>query len=122
MAAMFGAFIRSVRESRGLSQLQLAEISGVDQPNISAIERDRRVPSAETLNRILVACGYELGAVTRGRTIFAPLPQVGWFPDEDLPPRLPDDPIDEEPTVTPATPIADRVRVITAVLEASAPR
>lgn len=119
---MFGDFARHVRESRGLSQSDLAAISGVSQPNISAIENNRRLPSADTLNRLLVASGYEMAAVAGDRAIYAPLPSVGWFPDEDLPPSLPDDPPDEERTVGPDTPMPDRVRIITAVLEASRPR
>lgn len=121
---MYGSFVRDVRESRELSQKDLAEISGISQPNISAIENGRRSPSADTLNRLLVACGYELAAVAGERVIHCPLPRGEWFPDDDLPPRLPDDPPDEEPSVTPDTPMAERVRVITAVLEAatSSPR
>ena len=46
-----------------------------------------------------------------------PLPLAGWFPDEDDPPRLPDDPVDEAPTVDVNTPIDVRAAVITAVLE-----
>lgn len=116
---MYGSFVRDVRESRGLSQKDLAEISGISQPNISAIENGRRSPSADTLNRLLVACGYELAAVAGERVIHCPLPRNEWFPDDDLPPRLPDDPPDEEPSVTPDTPMPERVRVITAVLEAA---
>lgn len=116
---MYGSFLRDVRESRDLSQKDLAEISGISQPNISAIENGRRSPSADTLNRLLVACGYELAAVAGERVIHCPLPRSVWFPDDDLPPRLPDDPPDEEPSVTPNTPMAERVRVITAVLEAA---
>jgi transcriptional regulator with XRE-family HTH domain len=121
-ALMYGKFVRAVRESRGISQEVLAGISGIDQPNISAIERDRRLPSLETLNRLVVACGYELAAVAGERVIPVPVPQVGWFPDEDLPEPHPDDPVDEPPTVTAATPIEERVRVIHAVLDASVPR
>ncbi len=116
---MYGRFVREVRESRSLSQGTLAEISGVSQPNISAIENGRRSPSAGTLNRLLVACGYELAAVAGARIIHCPLPHAGWFPDEGLPPRLPGDPPDEPPTVTPETPMADRARIVTAVLEAA---
>lgn len=108
--------MRSVRESRGLSQGELAEVSGVSQPNISAIERDRRLPSAGTLNRIVVACGYELAAVAGERVVHAPLPKVGWFPDEDLPPRLPDDPPDEPSLVGPGTSMGERVEMVDAVL------
>ncbi len=115
---MFGAMVKQVRESRGMSQAQLAQVVGVDQPNISAIENDRRSPSAETLNRLLVACGYELAAVAGDRRVYAPLPAIGWFPDEDLPPVLPDDPADEPPVVGPRTTVAERARIVTAVLDA----
>ncbi len=114
--------MRRVRESRSLSQQDLAEISGIGQPNISAIENDRRSPSADTLNRLVVACGYELAAVAGEHAIYCPLPHAGWFPDDDLPPHLPDDPPDEAPSVTSTTAMADRARIITAVLEAAAPR
>jgi len=68
------------------------------QSNISAIENNRRAPSAETLNRLVVSCRYELTAVTGEHVEYAPLPTVGWFPDEDLAPALLDDPTDEQPT------------------------
>lgn len=114
---MYGSFVRAVRESRGMSQAELGEVSGISQPNISAIERDRRVPSAESLNRLLVSCGYMLTAVAGERVVRCELPRVGWFPDEDLPGPVEGDPGDEPPVVGPDTPMADRVRVITAVLE-----
>ena len=114
---MYGELIREARRSRGLSQEQLAAVAGVAQPNLSAYENDRRLPSADTLNRLLVGCGYQLAAHDGGRgVIFCPLPR-GFFPDEDDPPRLPDDPPDEEPSVTVDTPMAERVRVIMAVLD-----
>lgn len=115
---MYGAFVRAVRESRQLSQGQLAQLSGIQQSNISAIENDRRMPSLDTLNRMVVACGYELMAVAGERRIACALPTVGWFPDEDLPPPVPGDPPDEPPTVTPQTPASERSRVLTALLEA----
>ena len=114
---MHGDFIRSLRTARGMSQTALAEVSGIPQPNISAIERDRRLPSIDSLNRLLVACGFELAAVAGEKVIHCPLPEVGWFPDEGLPGPDPDDPGDETPVVGPDTPMEQRVRVITAVLE-----
>lgn len=116
---MYGAFIRQVRQSRGLSQRELAEVSGISQPNISAMENDHRLPSVDTLSRLLVACGYELAAVAAGQVIYGPFPRGGWFPDEDLPAALADDPPDEDSTVGPATSAADRARILTAVLEVS---
>jgi transcriptional regulator with XRE-family HTH domain len=117
MAGVYGAFLREIRESRGLSQAQLAEVSGIGQPNLSAYERDRRVPTAATLNTIVVACGYQLTAVAGPRTVRCPLPRMGWFPDEDDPPPLPGDPAEEAPTVTVDTPLAIRLQVIDAVLD-----
>ena len=116
---MYGDFIRSLRIARGMSQNDLAEVSGIPQPNISAIERDRRLPSIDSLNRLLVACGFELAAVAGEKVIHCRLPEVGWFPDEGLPGPEPDDPGDETPVVGPDTPMEQRVRVITAVLEAA---
>ena len=114
---MYGAFIRRVRASRSLSQEALAQIVGISQPNLSAYERDRREPTLDTLNRLLVACGYELAAADGRHTIYCPLPAARWFPDDDVPPRGPDDPPDEPPTITPETPMAERVQAIVAALE-----
>lgn len=114
---MYGAFLRELRESRQLSQRELAEIVGISQPNLSAYERGRTVPTADTMNRLVVSCGYQLVARAGARVVACPLPRAGWFPDEDDPPRLPDDPDDETPTVNSNTPIDDRVALISAVLE-----
>ena len=119
LADMYGDFIRSLRIARGMSQNDLAEESGIPQPKISAIKRGRRPPSIDSLNRLLVACGFELAAVAGEKVIHCPLPEVGWFPDEGLPGPEPDDPGDETPVVGPDTPMEQRVRVITAVLEAA---
>jgi len=116
---MYGAFIRSLRTARGMSQSDLAEVSGIPQPNISAIERDRRLPSIDSLNRLIVACGFELAAVAGEKVVHCPLPEVGWFPDEGLPGPEPGDPGDEAPVVGRDTPMEERVRVVTAVLEAA---
>ena len=48
--------------------------------------------------------------------VACPLPRAGWFPDDDDPPPLPDDPADEAPTVDSRTPLDERVTVINAVL------
>jgi transcriptional regulator with XRE-family HTH domain len=111
---VYGTFVRSVRTSRRLSQRQLAEISGVRQANISAIENGRRLPSADTLNRLLVACGYELSATAGERVIACGLPAAGWFPDQDQPPALPEDP----PDMPTATTGAQRAAALAAVLDA----
>lgn len=115
---MYGTFLRRVRTSRGMSQTELSEVSGIQQPNISAYENDRRVPGLDTFNRLLVACGYQVAA-DGGRTIVhLPLPPgSGGDPTGDLPPRLPDDPPEEAMTVPfDATPEA-RADALVSVLE-----
>lgn len=52
--------LRQARRKAGLSQRRLAELSGVPQPTIAAIERRRQDPRFATLKRLLVACGYGL--------------------------------------------------------------
>jgi transcriptional regulator with XRE-family HTH domain len=103
---MYGDVIRRARQSRGLTQAELAEISGVDQPNVSAIENGKRQPSAATLHQLLLACGYELLAAAGDKVI--PLPAS---PD-DAPGGAP---------VAPATPLTakQRTRAVVAALDAA---
>lgn len=54
------AWVNGARRSAGFSQRQLAERSGVPQPTIARIERGHQVPRADTLQRLLDACGWEL--------------------------------------------------------------
>ncbi len=53
-------FLRSTRERHGLSQRRLALRAGTGQAAISRIERGEVSPTAETLQRLLVAMGEEL--------------------------------------------------------------
>jgi len=71
---MYGSFIRQARISRDLTQVELARIVGIEQPNLSAYENDRQMPSADVLNRILVGCGYILEATAGDRRIVCPIP------------------------------------------------
>lgn len=113
-----GPFLRQLRRSRRVSQSELAAVVGTDQAVVSAYENDRRVPSAEMLNRLVVGCGYRLVATDdRGRHIPAPLPHVGWFPDEDLPQPDPADPPAEPPTVGASATPREREAVLRAVLD-----
>ena len=115
---MYGSFVRSLRVRCGLSQRELAAVAGISQPNLSAIERDRRLPSVATLHRLVAACGFELAAVG-SETIALPWPRVGWFPDDDLPPAVDGDPQDEPPVLGAATPIDERIAVLHEVLAAA---
>jgi transcriptional regulator with XRE-family HTH domain len=48
------------RRCAGISQRELAERSGVPQPAVARIETRRSVPRADTLERLLRACGVRL--------------------------------------------------------------
>lgn len=122
---MYGATLRGARTDRGLTQGELAAASGIAQANISAIENGRRQPSAETLHRLLAACGYDLVAVAGdGRLTLVPPPAPG-EPEivaDLLAERDRADPIDpfESPSpIGPDTPVELRARLLVAVLDAS---
>ncbi len=113
---MYGTFVRDMRESRGMTQAELAEVSGLKQPNISALEQGRRMPTIETLHRLATSCGYELAAISGDVSLRLPLAEGDWF--DELPPRLPDDPPDEPPTVDATTPDHVRNQMLMAILDA----
>lgn len=114
---MYAEFLKQLRTSRGLSQAVLAEISGISQPNISAFENGRRVPTLDVLNRIVVACGYQLVAEAGPNQVRCPLPKAGWFPHEDLPPSSADDPEGSDPPVPPAATAAQRGEILAELLD-----
>lgn len=103
------------RRARGLSQTDLARISGIEQANISAIERGHRVPGTATLHRLLHSCGFELTAVAGHRVMALPPPDADDFFDALLDPSSAAEP----PVVRPSTPMATRVQVLTAALDAA---
>jgi transcriptional regulator with XRE-family HTH domain len=117
---MYGEFLRRVRESRGMSQGQLAEVSGIGQPNISAYENDRRTPSLDVFNRLLVSCGYQVAADGGSTVLHLPFPPgAGGYPFDDLPPRLPDDPPDLRLPVRRHLSMRERGRILTSVIESA---
>jgi transcriptional regulator with XRE-family HTH domain len=60
--------VNGARRSAGLTQRQLAEKSGVPQPTIARIETGKQMPRADTLDKLLKACGWELDmALRRGQ-------------------------------------------------------
>lgn len=113
---MYGTLIAKARKGRGITQLQLAEISGVEQANISAIETGRRGPSAATLHRLLHACGFDLIAEAGPARLACPPPGDDPLFESLLQPPRPDD---EPPIVGPDTPMSVRVQVLTAALDAA---
>jgi transcriptional regulator with XRE-family HTH domain len=103
---VIGAVIRQARQAKGLTQTQLALSSGISQPNISAIEADRRTPSAETLRQLLAGCGFELIA-SSGDTKIKFL-----LSEDDVPGDVPPEPVLDVPPAT-------RQRIVVGVLEAA---
>ena len=60
--SLIGKMIET-REQKGLSQRELAEISGVKQPAIARLESLRVTPQIDTLFKILHSLGYTLEIV-----------------------------------------------------------
>ena len=58
--------IREARQAAGLTMTELARRAGSSKPTISRYENGLVDPGAETLNRLLHACGQELRAHTIG--------------------------------------------------------
>ncbi len=57
--------IVALRESAGLTQVELAERTGISQADISRIERGATSPTAKTLQRIADALGAEVRLVEK---------------------------------------------------------
>ncbi len=55
--------IVEARESRGISQRELARITGIKQPAIARLESKRSTPQVSTLLKILIPLGYTLEIV-----------------------------------------------------------
>lgn len=63
MRAVFGTTVRTLRRSRGWSQEELADATGLDRTYISGIERGVRNPSLLTQKRIADALGVSLATL-----------------------------------------------------------
>jgi len=57
--------VRELRRERKLTQQQLAAVSGIDQGEISRIERGQTNPTAATLAALLAPLNARLGVVPR---------------------------------------------------------
>lgn len=51
--------LKSLRQARGLSQENLSSIAGLDRTYISMLERGKRKPSLETIEKIATALGMK---------------------------------------------------------------
>jgi transcriptional regulator with XRE-family HTH domain len=70
MRRLVGQNVKRVREKKGLTQEQFAEISGFSQQYISGLEQGRRNPTVITLYELaaaLGACHVDLIRPPRGR-------------------------------------------------------
>lgn len=61
-ASTFGARLRELRESAGLTQAQLAETAGLSKAGIADLEQGRREPSWATAIALAVALGVDCRA------------------------------------------------------------
>lgn len=59
----FSVMLYEARKGKGLSQSELAELSGVNQANISRIERGERLPNIYTLQKIANSLGLQLALI-----------------------------------------------------------
>ncbi len=55
-----GERIREARTAKGLTQEQLAQVTGINQANISRLENGTANPSLRTLKRLAEGMGMEL--------------------------------------------------------------
>ena len=56
---LIGKRIQEIRKTRNYTQEYLAELIGIETVSLSNIERGKYYPSAETLNKVLVALNIE---------------------------------------------------------------
>ena len=61
---LFGARLKELRLKRGHSQLALAEMAGLPDTHISAIERGAKLPNLLTVIRLAVALDCKVTALT----------------------------------------------------------
>jgi transcriptional regulator with XRE-family HTH domain len=58
-----GKQLMHIRESKGITQIQLAEMTGYDQSNISKIERGRYNVSIDIIQKVCDALGVRIEVV-----------------------------------------------------------
>ncbi len=57
--------IIETREAKGLTQQELADISGVKQSSIARLEKLKTTPQIDTLFKILTPMGYKLAIIPK---------------------------------------------------------
>lgn len=61
--ALFGERLRELRKKRGITQVMLAETTGIPQNHVSSIERGTKVPNLLTLIRLAHALECKVSAL-----------------------------------------------------------
>lgn len=61
--------IIEARETQGLTQQELADISGVKQSSIARLEKLKTIPQIDTLFKILTPMGYKLAIIPSERIV-----------------------------------------------------
>jgi len=74
--SQLGERLRQSRRDRGWTLRQLAERSGLSPSHLCGIERGTQRPSTGALDRLALAFGVSLGAITQG--IWRPRPRARW--------------------------------------------
>ena len=86
-----GSTVRTARRRAGLTLRHLAELADTSHSTLAAYESERKVPSVDTLDRIVRAAGFELEVelvpgiggpdrAARGRELEAVLELAAQFP------------------------------------------
>jgi transcriptional regulator with XRE-family HTH domain len=73
-AAALGRAVRSIRDERSISQVQLAEATGFRQSWISDVERGQRNPSWSNLVRLAEGLGVRTSALVKRAEALADKP------------------------------------------------
>jgi transcriptional regulator with XRE-family HTH domain len=60
---LFGERLRDLRKKRGMTQVMLAEATGIPQNHVSSIERGTKVPNLLTLIRLAQALECKVSAL-----------------------------------------------------------
>ena len=64
--AEFGSKIRDARLKLAMTQLDLAQATGIRRPNIARLERGGNTPTLDTLQRVAAALGIQLSSLVGG--------------------------------------------------------
>lgn len=65
LGVMLGQALRNARKERGLSQKEVASLSGIPQANLSRIEKGKANPGIREIERYLEAIGADMSIEVR---------------------------------------------------------